>query len=513
MAYDRNKGEDNLALDQIQGDVLVGLQKDYQRFIAFQIIDRVRFKQFLRNLAPIITTTQKVLEREFTIQLLKKNPNKEVFLFTGVNISFTFSGLVELGLPNLGKIKDASFRAGLPARSAAIGDPTIGPASPANWIIGKSGQNLHGLIMVTGPNGPVVNDLAASILALAGNSLNKLYNEAGLTRRHDRGHEHFGYKDGVSQPGIRGEIGGFFPKHKFLTPSLNGSDPSQASPGSALVWPGEFVFGYHGQTPSNMDAPGPVVEGGIPWMKDGTYMVFRRLKQLVPEFNRFLAELSAKLGIDEQLLGARMVGRWKSGAPLAIAPIQDNPLLAREELSLNDFKFAPDPSARRCPFAAHIRKANPRDDITFVTNNKITDGEQRSQSEADNQTHRILRRGIPFGEDVSREEQIGGITTIDRGLMFVSYQTSIENQFEFILQKWVNDPAFPPSSEGRAGHDPILGQNSGATRARKFNGAAVTYPIGSNQTIVTLPSDFVQATGGGYFFVPSTSALVDVFSV
>src|SRR5215216_5566731 len=127
MTYERNNGEDVLVLDQIQGDVLVGLQKDYERFVGFSILDVVGFKKFLMALVPLLTTAEKALEREFTIALQKSSGIKEIFNFTGINIAFTFDGLAALGVPNLNNIIDAPFKAGLAANSAALGDPIAGP--------------------------------------------------------------------------------------------------------------------------------------------------------------------------------------------------------------------------------------------------------------------------------------------------------------------------------------------------------------------------------------------------
>ena len=96
--------------------------------------------------------------------------------------------------------------------------------------------------------------------------------------------------------------------------------------------------------------------------------------------------------------------------------------------------------------------------------------------------------------------------------MFLCYQTSIQGQFEFIQKNWVNNPAFPPASGGKAGFDPILGQAEGANRSRQFGGAHLNYPTGPVGDPITLPADFIVPTGGDYFFVPSIDTLAHVFA-
>jgi Dyp-type peroxidase family len=512
MAYDRTQGEDQLDVDQIQGDILIGLQKDFEWFVGFSIADVAAFRHFLKILAPRLTTTRKVLEREFTIAQQKKLGIKQIFNFAGINVGFTAAGLTALGVQDLDKIKDPSFKAGLAAQSAALGDPISGEGAPSNWRVGEPNDNLHGMVLVTGPTKASVDATLHEVRELAGASWTEIYAELGRTRPVERGHEHFGFLDGVSQPGVRGQINHAFPRHKFLTESQNPDDPGQGLPGSDLLWPGAFLFGYQTQQASTLDDPGPVADGGLPWMKNGSFMVFRRLKQLVPEFESFVETAAGGLDMDPDLLGGRMVGRWKSGAPMVTAPLQDEPDLGAEVLLRNKFEFSEDAGGRRCPFAAHIRKAYPRNDITPAGAGKPTDFEKREASEANTQTHRIMRAGIPFGDEVQDDEAEQGKTLNDRGLMFVCYQAAIADQFEFILKFWVNNPEFPPASNNAAGQDPILGQGHGADRTRSFGGAVMNYPTGPHGAPLSLPADFIVPTGGGYFFVPSIHAIHTVLA-
>ena len=172
-------------------------------------------------LVPLLTTAQKALEREFTIALQKSSGIKEIFNFTGINIGFTFDGLNVLGVSNINNISDGPFKAGLATQSASLGDPISGEGSPDQWLIGAPGQALHGLVIITGPTEISVNTVFNDINALANGSWDPtLFDELGKTRFLDRGHEHFGFLDGVSQPGIRGKLTGFSLR-KFLVPKPN----------------------------------------------------------------------------------------------------------------------------------------------------------------------------------------------------------------------------------------------------------------------------------------------------
>jgi Dyp-type peroxidase family len=203
--------------------------------------------------------------------------------------------------------------------------------------------------------------------------------------------------------------------------------------------------------------------------------------------------------MDRELLAARMVGRWKSGAPLELAPLRDNPALGADDKRNNDFEFGDDPFQRKCPYAAHIRKVYPRDDTA---------------SAAEVQRHRIIRAGIPFGPEVAPGETV---TAQSRGLMFVCYQTSIERQFEFIQRNYSNNTDFVPGMsrpDGGAvapGFDPIIGQAPG-NGAREMDEPFPNYPAGNRRTRLYMPDQFVVLTAAGYFFMPSITALRTVLT-
>jgi Dyp-type peroxidase family len=284
-----------------------------------------------------------------------------------------------------------------------------------------------------------------------------------------KGREHFGYLDGISQPGVK----------RFST--LN--------PGQEAV-PAGIALCRNSGDPRYSKRPS--------WSKDGSFLVFRYLEQLVPEFDDFLIKNPIVLdGLPRDegsaLLGARMVGRWKSGAPVDMTPLKDDPVLGADPTRNNNFDFSTDHSQDRCPFAAHIRKTNPRSD-----EGGLLGGTTRQ---------RIWRRGIPFGPEVTPQERQQAKTIHPRGLAFVCYQSSIDNGFHFIQEAWCNDVAFPIKllPPVISGYDPIVGMNGSKPRNM--------FDPKTQGKDLKLPFNFVVPKGGEYFFAPSISTLRDELAV
>jgi Dyp-type peroxidase family len=422
-----------LDLDDIQGDILEGLQKNAENFLFFKIVDPGAFKTMVRQHALERTTSaQRVKERNLFIAHSKGLHRPITALFEGMNLGFTHHGIAQLVTVQTLKF-DPAFERGADHQETAsiLNDPP-----PSTWLKEFVADRIDGVFLITGANPSSVMFRSNELLRLLGNSVKVIYAEMGTTRPDpERGREHFGFRDGVSQPGIRG----------LTSVSDPIRSPDEGLPGQDLVWPGEFVFGYPGQDRDHPTKGGPPPKMAAPWMRNGSYIVFRRLEQKVPEFWRFVREHAVRLGMDPELLAARMVGRWKSGAPLELAPLRDDPRLGADEKRRNDFGFGDDPEQRKCPYAAHIRKVHPRVD---------------TRNEAEVQRHRIIRQGITFGPEVAPGE---ATTRYSRGLMFVCYQTSIERQFEYI-QRQANDPGFvggkrrPGGGAVTPGFDPIIGE-------------------------------------------------------
>jgi Dyp-type peroxidase family len=477
-------GTPALDLDEIQGDVLIGLQKLVERFVFFEISDVVEFKKALREkIVKRIATTRDVQTREFQLRDLKKHGQKEPVPNVGLNLAFTSSGLQKL-VPNT-ILGDPSFHAGAVSQAPSLGDPTT-DGKLSTWLPDFLSNKIDGVCLVTGGSEVAVDTATKNIVQILGPTITIIHDETGKVRPGaEQGHEHFGWQDGISQPGINGLTNPF--------------------PGQQMMDPGLFVFGYPG--PIAPPPPTPPPE----WAKNGSFMVFRRLRQLVPEFGQFILDQSAVQGVDPVLLGARLVGRWKSGAPLALTPSQDDTTLAADPQQNNNFDFSDDQGERRCPFGAHIRKTNPRADLA------ISLGQAASAPSAVLQDvvspRRIIRQGIPYGEEVTTAEATAGKSTADRGLMFVCYQSSIVKQFEFLQISWADAPGFiinkkhPDGTPVEPGTDPIIGQNTPGTARIGMDEPVPNYPTGNIRSRLNQPSSFVVPTGGGYFFVPSISAL------
>jgi len=470
-----------LDLDDIQGDILIGLQKKFEFFVLFQILNTGSFRDILRKqIAQHVTTTKQVRQQEFELAELKKKGDPTILPLLGLNIAFTQTGLKKLQ-PAVATT-DNSFNQGGIAQAPSLGDPLVG-GKLTTWLPEYLSGSIDGLLLVTGGLEPQTKTRAQEIQNTFGASINVIRVEEGNVRPGvEAGHEHFGWKDGVSQPGIT-DIAALFPGQRSIDTS-------------------EFVFGT-GTKPIQPIPANPALA------KNGSFMVFRRLIQKVPEFNQFVNTQALALGVDPVILGARLVGRWKSGAPLDLTPVQDDLEVGGNANENNDFDFSTDQGERRCPFGAHIRKTNPRADF-----DPLNPGQQPSVD-----PRRIMRQGIPFGPEVSLSEQQNNASAKDHGLLFVCYQTQIAGQFEFLQIAWADNDKFisplvpktqpfPPQAVITVGADPIIGQPTAANpNPQPMEDPFPNYPTGTTSSRLTSLPRFVVPTGGVYCFVPSIMAI------
>lgn len=248
-----------IAVNEIQGDVLIGLPKKAQVFVFFTILDKAAFKQtFVKFLLGEVTATQQVQQQMAQIAASKKTGGSNLLPIFGFNVGFTYRGLLLL-LGNDVKGVDDSFTAGAKAQAlnkdvffkTGLNDPQDNKGNLSTWRPEYlADDKIHGVMMFTGPQLDQVTNRANDALAcLAAAAVAEIKREVGLVRPGLRdGHEHFGYLDGVSQPGVRG-----------LTQRFDKDiRPNQGLPGQELLWPGMFVFGCPGQaaptTPPSFDS-------------------------------------------------------------------------------------------------------------------------------------------------------------------------------------------------------------------------------------------------------------------
>ena len=230
--------------------------------------------------------------------------------------------------------------------------------------------------------------------------------------------EHFGFLDGIGQPVIEG----------------TGREAKQMNrTGHAtVVKAGEFILGYENEM-QKID-PLPATANIADFGRNGTYLVYRQLEQHVHQFWQYIEETTRGADgtspqAEQDKLGAKMVGRWKSGAPMTTHPHSDPAAPPAVDQS-NNFTFAEkDASGFGCPVGAHIRRTNPRD--------SLFDDPEVSLRTA--KRHRIIRRGRSYG---NRSQNVYVDDGQERGLHFICLNSNIERQFEFIQQNWANNQSF-----------------------------------------------------------------------
>ncbi|KAJ7576297.1 Dyp-type peroxidase [Mycena floridula] len=463
-----------LDLNDIQGDILSGLPKKTETYIFFDIQNVQAFKHALKQFAPLVKTTAQVLKDRAAIDEHKKHGHGGLIKMTAVNIAFSAFGLIKLGISqtDITALGSTAFANGQLKDSENLGDTGTGTGATfdPDWDPAFK-KKIDGLIFVAGDSHASVDEKVGEIKHIFGHSILQIASIRGDVRPgKEAGHEHFGFLDGISNPSVI---------------DFDKNPP----PGPKPVRAGALLCGH----------PGDLTSTRPSWSFDGSFLVFRYLFQLVPEFDQFLRQnpvvepgLSPEEG--SELRGARFVGRWKSGAPIDVTPLKDDPALAKDPQRINNFQFTQNDQTR-CPFAAHVRKTLPRADLEGPPFN------------IDLESRRITRRGVQFGPEVTDEEKRLNKTQHGRGLLFVSYQSSIENGFQFIQHSWANTKTFPPQNTGvTPGIDPIIGQADGAPRD-----VTGTNPVNVAETL-TLPVNWVVPRGGEYFFSPSIKALKETLA-
>lgn len=424
----------------IQGNVLAGFNKDHQAFrlLTFPAA-AVQARAWLTELLPRLAVTQDVEDWNEKFSTARRaNGGVDP---AGMTVSWTGLSLTAAGIdlladdPRVAEDLAAipGFVDGPAARAAGLGD--VGPSAPSTWLFGGPTQPAIHAVLTVAADLPA--DLAAQTATLdaldAAHGVTAVFIQDGDTLPGDQaGHEHFGFKDGISQPGVTGF-------------HAAGPDGDRAGhPGTPLVTAGNFVFGQSTDT----GAPRPAAA----WLVDGSVHVLRRLEQNVPAWRDQLTRLAASTTppTSPDRLGSLLMGRQLNGDPLA-APT--NPARGLGD-DANDFTYATDPAGAVTPCPAHIRKTHPRN---FAVQ------------------PRLARRGIAFGP------LFDTAPTAKRGLVFNCFITSLVEQFEFIQQSWVNNPGFGAGG-GPTGPDPVIG-TPGTVHLALADGT--TAALTTEQTVTT----------------------------
>jgi Dyp-type peroxidase family len=497
-------------MNEIQGNVIPGFGTIQLELIGLRIRDgrSLAARGWLRDLTPLVTTAAQAWHAREVRRAVARStgvaPARDgVFL----NVLLSADGAAAMGLPTA-RITDALFRAGMP--HADLQDPADQQGRPIGWKVGDTSETTpHVLLLLGADDAPALQEAIAIILEhLAGSGLEAMYRESGHQLAGQT--EHFGFRDGIAQPGVRGRRD----EHpdSFVTRRYMRADDPWAErfsrPGEPLIWPGQFILGYPTQDEFS-EGPGPLAQPPEEWMRHGSFAVFRRLRQHVEAFHAFAADQAAQasrtLGreVTPAEVEAWLVGRWPNGEPLVRQPHPTVTAAAAPispaDLAINHFDYAadvPDVTVQlrsgpvtiagapgddigaRCPHFAHVRKVNLRD--------KLTD-------QGPSFRFRMLRRGIPYGPPFSP----AAADDVDRGLLFLAYSRDLR-PFLTASTAWMNSASAP---EG-FGHDLLVGQRRAGRTAERLE-------PGNARVVFDAPGDsrWITPTGGGFFFSPALSVL------
>ncbi|MGW7020109.1 Dyp-type peroxidase [Streptomyces decoyicus] len=453
---------------EIQGNILAAFNKDYMtfRYVRFPDDKGAGGRGWLSVMLNTVSVTEAVEDFNEEFSLSRRAYGQDPSLTaTWVGVSLTFQGLLQVAREPE-KVKQdlthfGSFVKGADGMAASLGDE--GTSAPANWLFGSDRTGVHAVLLVAADTEEALDEKLKNITAAdSAHGVVLVHQDDGRTLTGDlRGHEHFGYKDGISQPGVKD-----FHREDRDNPGFR-----ENRAGAVMVEPGEFVFGHKSESGNPPEGP--------KWLDNGSLQVVRRLRQDVSAWNDAVVREAGKFrpsGISPELLGACLVGRMKDGTPLAQG---ENPVTGVGP-GRNDFTYENDGQGKLTPCAAHIRRTTPR---RFEPT----------------QRHRIMRRGIPYGPAYT-----GGNDDTDRGLMFVCYGTSLERQYEFVQRIWSNNPNFVPGTSGAPnGIDKVTGTikqgDPGSPDAR------IALADGHEGTVSM--DRFVRTTGAVYAFTPSITTL------
>ena len=370
------------------------------------------------------------------------------------SVAFTWNGLRALGLDEASLATfPEEFREGMPARWQVLGD--TGKNHPDHWIGGLAGPQLHAIaILFAREASDRVRSVREHNELLARTPGVEVMSSLDLEAiPFQYVVEHFGYRDRLTTSEIEGS---------GIEPTPGSGPPIKA---------GEFILGYPDEDGPPANLPQPEILS-----RNGSFMAYRRLQQHVGAFRDFLREQGGPTVEEQELLAAKLMGRWRSGAPLVLAPEKDDPAIANDPQRNNDFNYGEmDPQGYAVPLGSHIRRMNPRDTAVNI------------------QRRKVLRRGATYGPPLPEGIPEDGV---ERGIAAFVICASLVRQFEFVQNVWVNDPNFHELGNE---HDPMIGTQDGT-----FDFTIPKRPV--RKKIKGLPA-FTTVKGGAYFFLPGIKAL------
>jgi Dyp-type peroxidase family len=392
-----------------------------------------------------------ILEKVHSAQEFQASVEKEK---RWVTVAFTWNGLRALGVDEASLATfPEEFRQGMAARAEILGDN--GANHPDHWVGDLASPDLHAIVILFARN---VEERRRSLsehqkLLAQCEGVEVLSSlDVEATPPFDYAHDHFGYHDRLSQPLIEG----------------SGEEPTPGT--GAPLKAGEFILGYPDE-----DSPGPPLPQPEILSRNSSYMAYRRLQEHLGMFREFLRQ-HGKTPEEQEWVAAKLMGRWRSGAPLVLAPDKDDPALAVDSTRNNNFDYGKmDPYGYAVPLGAHIRRMNPRDTGANVNR------------------RRMIRRGATYGPPLREGAPEDGV---ERGIAAFVICASLIRQFEFAQNVWINDPTFHELGNER---DPIAGNQDGT-----FDMTIPKRPI--RKKIKGLPA-FTTVKGGAYFFLPGIRAL------
>ena len=436
------RGPVNVDLDDIQATVLRYRPEPYYgTHVTLHVDDPRAGREFLRNITPHIDSAAEWWQTD--------EP--------WIAVAITHSGLEALGVPEASLLSfPEAFRVGMAARAHELRDDGVN--DPKNWE-------------------PKFRDGAIHIGVTVFSASEEAWHRTMQTAR-DHYHERPGLtvvsaEDFGAQPGDLNPLGY---RDSIGQPAIEGSGVEPLPGQGRAIKAGEFILGYPGEAGVPLPAPQPEVLG-----RNGTYVGLRKYQSQVGAFNRFLRE-NAQTDTERELLAAKLVGRWRSGAPLTLAPDHDDPALGADPLRNNDFTYGADPDGRQVPLGAHMRRANPRDSKMALL--------------VDVNIHRIIRRSTTFGAPYDPDALSQQDDEIPRGLHFLFISAKAMATMEFLQQEWINNGNFMSLGEER---DPNVGLQE--------DGADFTIPSEPVRRRIHGIETFNVLRGGEYFFMPSLSAL------